>query len=115
MKSPNQATSTWFDGIPWDVKAILFDEFCSDIRYRQLLDITGGYATRVETKGSSMLLTQLECVIVTSNYAPWETYPNLDRNAKGPLYRRISRVLYFPEWSVGQCPMPQDRTDEIKN
>lgn len=113
VKSPNQGQSTWFDGIPWNVKAILFDEFCSDIRFRQLCDLTGGFSTRVECKGSSMLLTELECVIVTSNYAPWECYPNLERKTLKPLYRRITKVVFFPPWSSDRCPVPEDRTNEL--
>lgn len=116
VKAPNQGTMTWFDGIPWNVRGIIFDEFRGDLHYATLLDLLGGYSTRVEKKGFSTIVPRVSYVIITSNFAPWEEpiYPKLTAEDRKPLYRRLTSVKYFPAPVNGEYQEPEDRTNEIR-
>ncbi len=78
-----------------------------------MLRLLDGYPYQVETKGGFVETHDIEQIIVTSNHMPWEYYPNKTLQEKRPLYRRIDQLLWFPK-GIGECPMPWERTNELK-
>ena len=92
---------------------MIIDEFRSDIKLTVMLRLLDGYPYMVETKGGFVETHDLETIIITSNYMPEECYTNTEAKYKKPLYRRIDKCLWFPK-GQGLCPMPWERTNELK-
>lgn len=62
----------WFDGYVGQ-KTILFDDFKGGIKYRRLLQLTGGYPFSAPIKGGFVMLTH-KTIIFTSNFHPDNWY-----------------------------------------
>ncbi len=104
----------WFPGFSVEHRGVILDEFRSDIKLTVMLRLLDGYPYQVETKGGFVETHDVETIVITSNYMPWECYPNKTLTDKKPLYRRIDQCLWFPK-GINECPMPWERTTELKN
>ncbi len=103
----------WFPNFSVEHRGLILDEFRSDIKLTVMLRLLDGFPYQVETKGGFVETHEIEDIIITSNYMPWECYPNKDLKAKQPLYRRIDECYWFPK-GVNCCPVPWPRTTELK-
>ncbi len=103
----------WFPGLSVEHRGMIIDEFRSDISLTVMLRLLDGYPYQVETKGGFIDTRYLQVIIITSNYMPWELYPKTEEKYKKPLYRRIDECYWF-EKGINECPMPWNRTNELK-
>ncbi len=115
VRPSTQGSSTdWFEGLEPHHRAMIIDEFGSDIKYRNLLRLLDGYPHMVELKGRSQSVDNILEIFITSNYAPHEIYPNISGSLRNPLYRRITHYQFMDRWSEKKCPMPHTRTNELR-
>lgn len=85
----------WFDGYSGQ-KTILFDDFKGGIRYRTLLQITGGYPFHAPVKGGFTMLS-FRTIIFTSNHHPDDWYPNI---STPELTRRLTEFGKIKEFKA---------------
>ncbi len=120
------SSTDWFEGLEPHHRAMIIDEFHSDIKYRNLLRLLDGYPYLVELKGRSQSVDNIIEIFITSNFAPHEIYPNITGNLRHPLYRRIKHYQFMERWSgldsdgeptLGSnsfCKLPHTRTNELR-
>jgi len=85
-------STTWFDGYMGQ-KVLVVDEFTPDcIGWDLLLRICDIYPLQVPIKGG-FVAAEWNKVIITSNYHPDKWYPAKPSDERGPLRRRIRRVI----------------------
>lgn len=85
----------WFQGY-FGQRHILFDDFDSEVNFRQLLRITDGYPMHVEVKGTSCW-KEWDTVVFTSNFPPDYWYSDMDADRRAPLLRRITEIYQVRE------------------
>ena len=92
--SPDMAggATVWWDGYCGQ-KIVLIEEFRpGHMKFNTLLDITDGYPTKVQVKGTSVHWSP-EKIFITSPVSPYEWYPNLTAQDKlDQLLRRITSI-----------------------
>ena len=91
-----------------DATVLALEEFRGNIPYSLLLALTDGYHGyhTVNIKGGQKII-DIDKIIITSPFEPWECYPNLDAKDKlEQLTRRITKTLKFP-LLLGDPPAPK--------
>lgn len=83
--------TVWFDGYIGQ-EVIVIDEFYGWISFDLLCRLLDRYPLNVETKGGSTPMTARK-VIITSNVAPAQWYPNIAPERIGALWRRLEMPL----------------------
>lgn len=110
---------SWFSGMHSGHRAMVLDEFRSDLPLTLLLRLLDGYDNFVEFKGGAVNTSNVEEIWITSNVSLDACYPNVERGLVKPLYRRIDEYWYFPVAPpdrVGKvCTKPFNRTEYLKN
>lgn len=81
----------WFEGLTSNHKVFVWDEFVdgdAGISLGYLLRILDKYPLSVEYKGGS---TPFNCsaIIFTSNFNPWDWFPNVSHESKAAWHRRL--------------------------
>ncbi|QGH73070.1 MAG: Rep protein [CRESS virus sp. ctjUS5] len=90
---PKSPTTVWWCGYQGHANVVI-DEFRGQIGISHMLRWLDRYPVLVEVKGSTVVL---ECskIWITSNIAPEEWYPDLDKETQAALRRRFSQVIHF--------------------
>lgn len=116
LNQPAQGTNVWFDGYD-SQRCLLIDDFEGWIPYRYLLKLLDGYPMELAVKGSFVPALYTN-VVITSNVAPIDWYPNFaDMGALPvPLERRISHVMHV-EYNLyppaGSTPSTQPASQPV--
>lgn len=87
----------WWDGYDGH-ETVVFDEWRSDIKFRQLLKLLDTSPMTVEVKGGVVPL-KATTFVFTTNFHPNVWYPGVVRGANCPLTRRLrewSTLVEFP-------------------
>lgn len=96
-------------GVWWDVydgeEIILFDEFCGQIPYSTLLNLTDRYPFTVPKKRSTVQFTG-KLIYIVSNKTPDQWYPEIskDKNLWPAFLRRIDKYYNFYDKTVYEKP-----------
>lgn len=102
------STGKWFDGY-FGQKAIIIEEFRSQIPFAELLTLVDKYPMTIEYKGGSC---QIQCseIHITTPTHPSKWYTNLaaDDGRLDQLKRRITSLLYYTK----RGEEPEDQTDQ---
>lgn len=94
----------WWPGYDGQ-ETIILDEFRHQIRLDVMLRLIDRYAFPIEFKGGHRQLTSLR-IVITSNVAPKDWYPNVPQGYLEPLYRRFREFakIYRYRLPLGRDP-----------
>lgn len=90
---PKDPRTKWWDGYRGEENVII-DEFRGSIDISHMLRWLDRYPTRVERKGSTVVL-RATTFWITSNLAPDQWYSELDSETKDALLRRLTNIIHF--------------------
>lgn len=93
---PKDPNTKFWDGYRGQ-KHVVMDEFRGKIDISNILRWTDRYPVSVETKGSGCVFSASK-LWITSNIHPELWYPDLDRETKDALIRRLNIVVFDEEW-----------------
>lgn len=114
---PNTVGSAtdWFENMQSHHRAMIIDEFDSDIKFRNMLRVLDGYPHQVERKGiTSISVDNIKEIFITSNKSPHEVYPRIPPHLKEPFFRRIDEYYFMDRWLEDRCKMPESRIHELR-
>lgn len=95
QENPNAYYVPWPTGGRWwwpdytGQHTVIMDEFRHQIKYDVMLKMMDRYSWSLESKGRSFQFVSHK-IVITTNIHPKNWYPNLTRETKAPLARRIN-------------------------
>ncbi len=82
---------------------VIMDEFRHQIKMDVMLKMMDRYVWHLEAKGRSFQFCSRK-IIITTNIDPKDWYPNLTREVKAPLARRINEFATIYDFTAGEYP-----------